>query len=51
MRWRNGDRKERYVLIAKEIDGKEQLQDEGYDVIDHHDIMLLSDRFLADKTP
>ncbi|WP_255332802.1 hypothetical protein [Methanocalculus taiwanensis] len=50
MRWRDGEHKERYTLITKEIDGKEQLRDEGYHVIDLHDITLLSERFLADRT-
>ncbi|MCP1662327.1 MAG: ATP-binding protein [Methanocalculus sp. MSAO_Arc1] len=49
VRWRNGERKERYALIAREIHGKEQLRNEGYHVIDLQDITLLSERFLADK--
>jgi len=52
VRWRNGERngerKERYALIAKEIYGKEQLWDEGYHAIDLHDIALLSERLLSE---
>ena len=50
VRWRNGEREERYALIAREIHGKEQLRDEGYHVIDLQDITLLSESSLADKT-
>ncbi|MBR1368007.1 hypothetical protein RJ53_00260 [Methanocalculus chunghsingensis] len=49
VQWRDGDRKERYALVARKIDGKEQLRDEGYHVIDLEEITLLSEKFLADK--
>lgn len=49
VRWRNGERKEHYTLVARKIDGKEQLRDEGHHVIDLEEITLLSEKFLADK--
>ena len=34
VKWRNGGRKEHYGIVAKSIEGKEELKAEGYLVFD-----------------
>jgi AAA+ ATPase superfamily predicted ATPase len=47
VRWRNEERKERFALVAKRIEGKEDLRAEGYLVFDLEDIAEGSRRYLA----
>lgn len=47
VRWRNGERNERFALVAKQIQGKDALTREGYLVRDLEDIAESSRRFLA----
>ncbi|NLA99865.1 MAG: ATP-binding protein, partial [Methanomicrobiales archaeon] len=42
VRWRNESRNERFALVAKSIDGKEDLREDGYLVADLEDIARLS---------
>ena len=43
VKWHNDERSELYGIIAKKIEGKEKLREEGYLVFDLEDIMLLFD--------
>ncbi|HDR74137.1 MAG TPA: ATP-binding protein [Methanoculleus sp.] len=47
VRWRNGERKERFALVAKQIEGKDTLIREGYLVGDLEDIAASSRAYLA----
>jgi len=49
VRWRNDERHARYALVAKSIEGKEDLIDEGYTIYDLQDIARLSEEFLSGK--
>jgi AAA+ ATPase superfamily predicted ATPase len=49
VRWQNEDRNERYALVAKNIEGKEDLIREGYLVCDLQDIARLSGKYLAER--
>lgn len=50
VRWKNDDRTERFALVAKHIEGKDELKQEGYLVCDLEDIAALSERYLAEKS-
>jgi len=47
VRWRNESRNERFALVAKSIEGKEDLREDGYLVFDLEDIARLSREYLA----
>jgi len=47
VRWRNESRNERFALVAKSIEGKEDLREDGYLVCDLEDIARLSREYLA----
>jgi hypothetical protein len=47
VRWRNESRNERFALVAKSIEGKEDLREDGYLVFDLEDIGRLSREYLA----
>jgi len=48
VRWRNDDRIEHFALLAKSIEGKEDLIRDGYSVYDLQDIARLSMEYLTD---
>ena len=47
MRWRNESRNERFALVAKSIERKEDLREDGYLVFDLEDIARLSREYLT----
>jgi hypothetical protein len=47
VRWRNESRNERFALVAKSIEGKEDLREDGYQVFDLEDIARLSREYLT----
>jgi len=47
VRWRNESRNERFALVAKSIEGKEDLREDGYLVCDLEDIARLSREYLT----
>ena len=49
VRWQNESRNERFALVAKSIEGKEDLREDGYLVADLEDIARLSREYLAGR--
>ena len=49
VRWRNEERTERFALVAKSIEGKEELIREGYLVCDLEDIAAFSELYLGNS--
>jgi len=49
VRWRNDDRNEHFALLAKSIEGKEDLIRDGYSVYDLQDIGRLSREYLTER--
>jgi len=47
LRWQNESRNERFALVAKSIEGKEDLREDGYLVADLEDIARLSREYLT----
>ena len=50
VRWNNEERAERFALVAKRVEGKDELRQEGYLVCDLEDIAIQSERYLAEKS-
>ena len=49
VRWQNESRNERFALVAKSIEAKEDLREDGYLVADLEDIARLSREYLAGR--
>ena len=49
VRWRNANRTEHFALVAKGIEGKEELREDGYLIADLEDISRLSQGYLAGR--
>jgi hypothetical protein len=50
VRWRNESRNERFALVAKSIEGKEDLREDGYLVAVLEDIARFSRDYLAGRS-
>ena len=48
VRWRNDDRTEQFALVAKRVEGKDELRREGYLVCDLEDIRVASEMYLTE---
>ncbi len=49
VRWKNDERTEQFALVAKRVEGKDELRKEGYLVCDLEDIAIASTKYLAEN--